>query len=201
MNREELVVALVLSVPVAVGAAVAVLKTTLGQRPVLAGTVGFVVWVAIFGLVALGVSRRSGGDSSLADIAAAATPTPREATRADLLLGAGLGAIVTVFLWYIPLAPLLGGAVAGAMQGGTREDATRAGLLAGTLVPLVVLTFAGGALLLAGAEVFGRFPFGLPAAAVASVAGIVYSVVFSTIGGRLGGSVLSDRRPWGEPET
>lgn len=199
MNRAEIGFALVLSVPVGVGVAGAVIVSTAAQAMTLAVASGVVAWLAIFGLVALGVGESADGTEgpSLAD---RLLPSPSESTPADVLLGAGLGACVTVFLWYIPMSPTLGGAAAGALQGGDRGDARLAGFVAGAFVPLVVLAVGIGVFLLAGGDLFGRFPFGVPAAVAAAVAGTAYAVVFSTVGGHIAGYFVDQERAWGEPE-
>lgn len=199
MDRDELGIALLLSVPVAVGVAAGVLKQTLGSQPLLAGVTGLVVGGAVFGLVAGAVRARTAPESpnpprTLGD---RIVPEGGETSPEDLLLGAGVGAFVSVFLWYIPLSPLLGGAVAGFLQGGTVDDARRAGMLSGALIPAFVLLFALAAFLIAGARVFGRFPFGPGIAAAVSVVGVVYAVGLGTAGGWLGGIALQDERRWG----
>lgn len=199
MDRDELAMGLLLSVPVAVGVAAGVLKQTLGSRPLLAGATGFVVGGAVFGLVAVAVRARTATDSptSIRSLGDRLTPESGEADTQDLLLGASVGALVAVFLWYIPLSPLLGGAAAGFLQGGTQADARRAGTLSGALVPAIVLLFALAAFLVAGAQVFGRFPFGPAVAVAVSIVGVVYSVGLGTVGGWLGGLALADERVWG----
>lgn len=200
MDREDVAIALVLSVPVAAGVATGVLKQTLGSQPLVAAAAGLTAGGAVFGLVAL-AARRRGTDtdspSRLQSLAAGIIPEPRETSQRDLLLGAGVGAVVTVFLWYIPLSPVLGGAAAGFVQGGTREDARTAGTLSGALVPVIALVVGLTGFLLFGATVFGRFPFGPAAAVGLAVVGIVYAVGMGTVGGWLGGLALRDERRWG----
>lgn len=194
MDRDELAVALVLSVPVAVGVAAGVLKQTLGSKPLLAGATGLTVGAGVFGLIALSVRDQTAPADSTPNRSIWGRLVARtgEAASRDVLLGAGVGAFVTVFIWYIPLSPLLGGATAGFLQGDTTEDARRAGFLSGALVPIVVLLFALVAFGFAGAQVFGRFPFGPGVAAAVSVAGIVYAVGLGTVGGWIGGLALED---------
>lgn len=200
MNLEEFGFALLLSLPVGFGVTAAVMVSTDAQTPILSAGAGLVVTVAVFALVAVGAGYESEGESLPARLASRASPTPSESTSGDLLLGAGMGALVTVFLWYIPMSPVVGGVTAGALQGGDRSDARKAGLLAGAFVPIVVVLFGVMAFLLVGAELFGRFPFGIPAAAAAAVAGIAYSLVFSTVGGHIAGFFVDQERAWGEPE-
>jgi len=199
MDREEFGVALLLSLPVALGVATGVLKQTLGSQPAVAFVAGLTAGALVFAVVAGAVSENDGTGvlARLEAAVGAVLPEPREAGQPDLLLAAGMGAVVTVFVWYIPGAPLLGGTVAGVLSGGTREDARTAGTLSGMLVPLVGLTVAVVAFLAAGASVFGRFPFG-PFAALAIAAGAVaYSVGCGRVGGSIGWEYLSDGGEWG----
>lgn len=196
MNREEFAIGLVLSLPVAAGVAVGVLRQTLGSWPVVSLVSGLVAGGLVFGVVWLATTTEptQGRPEAVERVAERVVPEPRAATPSDLLLGAGVGALVTVFLWYIPLSPILGGITAGFLQGGSRDDARTAGLLSGALVPLVVVVVAVVAFLVAGSRVFGRFPFGPVVALLVSLAGIVYAVGLGTIGGWLGGVLLEDER-------
>lgn len=199
MERDELGFALLLSVPVAAGVAAGVLKQTLGSRPLLAGATGLLIGGAVFGIVALAVRTRGppDGEATATVLRDRIVPDSGEASPQDLLLGASVGAFVTVFLWYIPLSPLLGGAAAGYLQGGTPVDARRAGALAGALVPVMILLFALVAFLIAGARVFGRFPFGPAVAVAVSVLGVAYAVGLGAVGGWVGGLAREDERRWG----
>jgi fatty acid desaturase len=57
------------------------------------------------------------------------------------LLSAIVGAVVTVVLSFIPLSAVVGGAVAGYLRGGDREEGLRVGALSGVVaaVPIVLL--------------------------------------------------------------
>lgn len=197
MDREELGVALLLSLPVAVGVALGVLKQTLGSQPVVAFVAGLTAGAVVFAVVAAAVRSGAGTFAGLEAAVGRVLPEPREAGTVDLLLAAGLGALVTVFVWYIPMSPLLGGTVAGFLSGGSREDARTAGTLSGALVPLIGLVVAGFAFLVAGAAVFGRFPFGPVVGALVALVAVVYSVGFARIGGWVGWKYLSDEGRWG----
>lgn len=199
MNREVLGVGLLVSLPVAVGVATGVLKQTLGSLPLLAGAAGLTAGGAVFGLVALaGRDQNSRDDPDrLRSLGDRLLPASRQASERDLLVGAGVGALVTVFLWYIPLSPLVGGAAAGYVQGGSQEDARMAGTLSGALVPVVVLFAGAVAFLFFGERLFGGFPFGPLVAVGVSVVAAVYTVVFGTVGGWIGGLILLDGREWG----
>ena len=116
----------------------------------------------------------------------------------DTLANALIGAVVAIVLAFLPLSPMLGGLVAGYLQGGDRGDGARVGAIAGvvTFVPVVgfgVLVFAFGAFYLAGG-----FPLHLGVVGIVLVllfglvvAGI-YTVGLSALGGWLGNYVLTD---------
>lgn len=199
MNRGLFGIALLLSVPVALGVLAAVHVTTGRFR--FATLWGAVAFVAIFLLVYVGGSH---GSVETGDVVTGVGDSPeatedsqeseagseeavgiRRATPVDVAMGAGLGALVTVLVWYIPGSPLLGGLAAGYMANGDRDDAQRAALLAGLLVPLVVLGVASVAFVMAGAQVIGRFPFGPRVALGVAVASLFYVVGFSVAGGRI----------------
>jgi len=192
MNRGQLGIALLLSVPIGVGVTGAS-HVSLGELPtaILAGTTA---GLGVFLLVTVAVSYESG--DAPPDVVAgqgAGTETGAEPARsgslADLLMGACLGAVVTVFTWYIPGSPVLGGILAGYLAGGNLDDGYQAGLLSGAMVPLVVLFVASIAFAVAGAQLIGRFPFGPAVAAVVAVGGFLYAAGFSAVGGRLGARV------------
>lgn len=187
-------IGLLLSVPVGLGVTAAVQVTTGRFRFGLLW--GVTAFLAIFLLVVLGGSYGSVEAGETDDVVTgveAADGTTAEAPPADvhpaapvdLMLGAGVGALVTVLVWYIPGSPLLGGTVAGYLADGTDDDALRASALAGLLVPVLVLVVAAAAFVIAGAEVIGRFPFGPTVALGLAIAGLAYAVGFSVVGGRI----------------
>ncbi|MFC7155452.1 DUF5518 domain-containing protein [Halomarina halobia] len=61
-------------------------------------------------------------------------------TRGGTLLNAAIGAVVTVVLSFVPLSPILGGAVAGYLQRGGRREGASVGALSGVFasLPLVI---------------------------------------------------------------
>lgn len=115
----------------------------------------------------------------------------------DTLVNALLGAVVSVVLSFLPLSPLLGGLLAGYLEGGDRDDGLRVGAISGliALVPIV-----GFVLLVGGAwAVFlvGGMPFGvgaIGAVVVLFALGLValYTVGLSALGGWLGNYVAVD---------
>lgn len=203
MDREELGIALLLSFPVAAGVALAVLKQTLGSQPVVAFVAGLTAGALVFGVVAAAVRRDEApaeaddADDGGSSIGLEDLPETEPSGPADLLLAAGVGAVVTVFLWYIPLSPLLGGAVAGFLGGETMEEARTAGMVSGALVPLLGLVLASVAFLVAGTSVFGQFPFGPLVALLIAAVAVVYTVGLGWVGGWAGWKTLSEEAAWG----
>jgi hypothetical protein len=200
MDREELGVALLLSLPVAVGVALGVLKQTLGSKPIVAFVAGLTAGSVVLAVVVGAIRSDDSEDGTLARLeraVGAGLPEPREAGQADLVLAAVTGAVVTVFVWYIPMSPLLGGTVAGFLAGGSEDDARFAGMLSGALVPLLAVVVAAVVFLAAGASVFGQFPFGPVVALLLASVAVVYSVGFARVGGWVGWKYLSGEGEWG----
>jgi len=71
-----------------------------------------------------------------------AEPSPTD-DRSSTLVNGLLGGIAGVVLSFVPLSPLLGGTVAGYLEGGRGEDGLKVGAIAGLLmlVPFVFLFF------------------------------------------------------------
>lgn len=79
--------------------------------------------------------------------------------RGDTFLNAGIGAVVTVFLAFTAVSPVLGGAVAGYLQGEDRTESAKVGALSGALAFLPFLFFL---FLLSGFVMAGPMMGGLP---------------------------------------
>jgi hypothetical protein len=203
MDREEFGVALLLSLPVAVGVALGVLKQTLGSQPIPAFVAGLTAGGLVFAVVAAAVRTDGEADDAgrlqpLADaIPDEFVPEDSQSEPIDVLAAAGVGAFVTLFLWYIPLSPLLGGAVAGFLGAGSMEEARAVGMLSGALVPVLGLVAALAAFLVAGATVFGQFPFGPVVAFLVAVVSVVYAVGLGRIGGWVGWKTFAEDAAWG----
>jgi Ca2+-binding RTX toxin-like protein len=123
----------------------------------------------------------------------------------DTGINALIGAVATVLLsGFVPFAPALGGGIAGYLQGGSRNDGIRVGVVSGAiaLVPAILLgflffglfttIFVGGAM-----GGMGGMPLGIPAFGgvfflFAAVFGAVYLVGLSAVGGWLGNYVKYD---------
>lgn len=123
----------------------------------------------------------------------------------DTLVNALIGAVVNFVAGsFLPFGPLFGGAAAGYLEGGTREDGLKVGAIAGAiaLIPVVLFLMLFGSLFFAvvGGGMMGGMPDAFPLAAggfgflffVALLFGAVYFVGLSAVGGYLGNWVKYD---------
>lgn len=115
----------------------------------------------------------------------------------DTFVNALLGAVVTVVLTFLPFSPLLGGLLAGYLQGGDRSDGLRVGAIAGViaLIPLLGFVFLLGGLW--GFFLLGGMPARVGAIGIVAVLFILvlvaaYTVGLSALGGYLGNYVRTD---------
>ena len=118
------------------------------------------------------------------------------------LVNAVVGAVVSVLGgMVVPFAPLVGGAVAGYLEGGTRSEGIRVGFVSGliALVPALLLGVIAvgifGSLLLGmgpGLDGFGVGLFGFGFVLVALAVAAVGIVGLSTLGGWVGNYVKYD---------
>jgi len=108
----------------------------------------------------------------------------------NTVVNALIGGVASIVLSFVPFSPVLGGAVAGYLEGGDRGDGVRVGLYAGLVagIPLAVFMFLVVA-------VFSGFAVGLRSGGVgvlafvvlfAIVAALGYTVALSALGGWLG---------------
>ena len=116
--------------------------------------------------------------------------------QGDTLLNALIGAVVSVVLAFLPFSPLLGGAVAGYLQRGSREDGLRVGAISGliTMIPLfLVASLFGGFFFL---PVFGVDPgavFGLGFLFLfVLLLFVLYTVALAAVGGYLGAYIATE---------
>ena len=117
-------------------------------------------------------------------------PTPPPVDEQDpgrgtsTTLNAVLGGVVGIVLSFVPLSPVLGGAVAGYLEGGDTDDGLRVGALAGlvALLPLSVIGFFLLFLLGFGANSAVLGVLGL----VAFLFVTIYTVGLSALGGVIG---------------
>lgn len=118
----------------------------------------------------------------------------------DTLINALIGAAINVFGGpIIPFATVLGGAVAGYLEDGSRRDGLTVGALAGviSLVPLVLVGLVVGNLLFLVSVGPADAPYVVGGLGVLVVVlmlffAVVYTVVFSALGGWLGNYVKYD---------
>jgi hypothetical protein len=109
----------------------------------------------------------------------------------DTMLNAVIGAAVAIFASFVPFSTLVGGAVAGYLEGGTSSDGFRVGAISGGIQMLLVIVM--GAIFLVffsavlasagGSELIG---VGILFFLVAIVVAAVYTVGLSALGGWLG---------------
>ncbi|WEL18788.1 MULTISPECIES: DUF5518 domain-containing protein [unclassified Halorhabdus] len=109
----------------------------------------------------------------------------------NTLLNAVIGAVATVVFTFVPFSPLVGGAVAGYLQGGDESAGIRVGALSG-LIAAIPLVFALTLL----ATIIPFLPAFGTAGSITALFGIlgiivlmfalVYSVGLSALGGLLG---------------
>jgi hypothetical protein len=118
----------------------------------------------------------------------------------DTLVNAIIGAVATALLsGFVPLAPLLGGGIAGYLEGGKRDDGVRVGLLSGviglaiSLVFFVVVFVFLAAFLAFVPEALGVFgAMGLLVLVLGTVMTAAYFLGLSALGGWLGNYVRYD---------
>ncbi|NHX38998.1 MULTISPECIES: DUF5518 domain-containing protein [Haloarcula] len=118
----------------------------------------------------------------------------------DTLVNAIIGAVATALLsGFVPLAPLLGGGIAGYLEGGERDDGVRVGLLSGvvglaiSLVFFMVVFVFLAAFLAFVPEALGVFgAVGLLVLVLGTVMTAAYFLGLSALGGWLGNYVKHD---------
>lgn len=118
----------------------------------------------------------------------------------DTFVNAVIGAVATALLsGFVPLAPLLGGCIAGYLEGGERGDGVRVGLLSGvvglaiSLVFFVVVFVFLTAFLAVVPEALGVFgAMGLLVIVLGTITAAAYFLGLSALGGWLGNYVKYD---------
>lgn len=117
-----------------------------------------------------------------------ATPPPVDSTAADngssTAVNALIGGVVGIILSFVPLSTVLGGAIAGYLDGTTPEDGLKVGALAGLVMLVPFVALAGFFLLVfappgapVGVGLFGLFVLFF---------GMLYTVGLGALGGYLG---------------
>jgi len=118
----------------------------------------------------------------------------------DTFVNAIIGAVATALLsGFVPLAPLLGGGIAGYLEGGERDDGVHVGLLSGviglaiSLVFFVVVCVFLAAFLAIVPEALGVFgAMGLLVLVLGTITAAAYFLGLSALGGWLGHYVKYD---------
>jgi hypothetical protein len=173
-------------------------STVLTEAELVDATYAFAWWGGL-GLAAIGALLVVGG---VAFFAYRRRTRRRRAelgiTGPDTTTNAIVGAVVTVLVSFVPFSPVLGGAVAGYLEGGSRTQGARAGGLSGAVASLpIVLLFAFliGGLVVAAAEISFGFGAGFVALilAISLLFAVAYMVLLSALGGYIG-VYLSDER-------
>ncbi|MFC7232568.1 DUF5518 domain-containing protein [Saliphagus sp. GCM10025308] len=112
-----------------------------------------------------------------------------ESARDDssTLINALVGAAAGIILSFIPLSTLLGGAVAGYLEGGEPNDGVKVGAIAGLimLIPIVFMGMFFGLFFLGFGARGAPIAFGLMAFFMLAF-GALYTVGLSAVGGYLG---------------
>lgn len=111
--------------------------------------------------------------------------TRSDADRSSTLINALVGGVAGIVLFFIPFSTVLGGAVAGYLEGGDTSEGLKVGALAGLvmLVPFALFGAIGLALFMGvtGAPLaFGIFAF------FGIAIGALYTVGLSAVGGIIG---------------
>jgi hypothetical protein len=112
------------------------------------------------------------------------TPSTDTDERApNTILNGVIGGVVAVVLSFIPLSPILGGAVAGYLEGGDQRDGLVVGTIAGViaLIPFVLFGMLAAVILIAPGAV--RL---IPLLAVFLFFVAIYTVGLSALGGIVG---------------
>lgn len=114
--------------------------------------------------------------------------------QGDTLLNAVIGAIATVVLAFLPFSPVLGGAVAGYLEKGSRSAGLRVGTYAGLIaaIPVILVMMLFGGFAFFGAFFAPRAALGLFFLVFLVGFGLVYTVGLSAVGGYIGAYLAVD---------
>lgn len=117
----------------------------------------------------------------------------------DTLVNGLLGGIVAIVLSAIPFSPVLGGGVAGYLEGGSRRDGLWVGALAGVVAAIPIAAVVVAVLLVSGAALVGIGPRAAGGLALfvlfflfVLVLSALYTIGLGALGGWLGNYVKYD---------
>lgn len=116
------------------------------------------------------------------------------------IVNAVIGAVAAFVLSFVPFSTVLGGAVAGFLEGPNGRDAAVAGALAGAIAAVPFVLFGFGAIVFFGVGLgvagFDAAAIGFLAliafASLALAAVLIYTVGFSALGGLLGAYIAEE---------
>jgi|GEM_PF-557057 len=113
--------------------------------------------------------------------------------ESDTLLNAGIGAVVTIVTSFLPFSPVLGGAVAGYLQGGTRTEGAKIGGISGaiSLLPMLFFGFIVVLFLFGAAPSEGGIAFVFLLLVVGTFV-VAYTIGLGALGGYIGVYVLDE---------
>lgn len=112
--------------------------------------------------------------------------TTGEERTPNTFFNALIGAVVSVVLGFIPFSPVLGGGIAGYLEGGDSGDGAKVGAISGVLaaIPLIAVVLLVSAIVIIAPE---GGALGLSFLILVLVIGVViYAAGLSVIGGVLG---------------
>lgn len=104
----------------------------------------------------------------------------------DTAVNAAIGAVVSIVLAFIPFSTVVGGAVAGYLQGGETGDGVRVGAIAGAVAALPILFILFLFLLVAPFAPLEFAAVGFFLVAIAIFFVFAYSIGTAAVGGALG---------------
>lgn len=118
----------------------------------------------------------------------------------DTFANAAIGAVATALLsGFVPFAPVLGGGIAGYLEGGDRDAGIRVGLYSGVIglvvslvLFVVVFVFLAAFLAVVPADLGAFGAAGLLVLVIGSLSAAAYVLVLSALGGWLGNYVRYD---------
>lgn len=176
-------------------------STELTDAQLVDVTYGLVWWGGL-GMAAVGLLLAVSGVGFLVFRSRARTARDEAGiTGPDTVANAIVGAVVSVLTSFVPLSPILGGLVAGYLQGGTNSDGAKVGAYSGLVaaIPMAVLfVFLVGGAVVVGSELGIGLVSGFVALMLvfAGLIGAIYLAALGALGGYLGIRLgANDREP------